>query len=237
MRLVRPRGQRRGLWRARPVVEVEVHEIEVSLQLPEHLDNLRIIKAVHLHRDLRNRRQQIIRGYEERIPFPTLDIHLDDNAPAGVAVPPDLVFQRIEETRLPVAGLIADAFVVKNKGAAVASWPCGIKTVILVHRDVIPARQLASPVVVPAHTVRVRCIEGLNQVLAHQVSAVIGAAEALQRTIRQSDRLKLCKNGFAQPVRGGAAHEIANHDRDRCYQSDDDERDANGGSQKGTEMC
>jgi hypothetical protein len=104
-------------------------------------------------------------------------------------------------------------------------------------RDVIPARQFASPVVVPTNTIRVRYIEGLNQILAHQVSAVIGAAEALQRTILQGDRLKLCKNRFAQPARRGATHEIANHDRGRCYQSDDDERDADGRSQKGMEMC
>jgi hypothetical protein len=105
------------------------------------------------------------------------------------------------------------------------------------HRDVIPARHLASPVVVPANTIRVSCIEGLNQILAHHVSAVIGAAEALQRTILQGDRLKLCKNRLAQAARRCAAHEIANHDRGRCYQSDDDERNANGGSQKGTEVC
>jgi hypothetical protein len=32
-------------------------------------------------------------------------------------------------------------------------------------------------------------------------------------------------------------HEIANHDGSRCYESDDDKRDANRGPQKGTEMC
>ena len=209
---------------------MEVHEIEVPLQLPEYLDNLRIVEAVHLHRDLRNRRQQFVGGCEERIPFPTLNVHLDDQVPAGVAVPPDLVFQRIEETRLPVAGSIAEAFVVKHERAAVAGRACGIKTVILFHRDVIPARQLASPVVVPPNTIRVRCIERLDQILAHQVSAVIGAAEALQRTILQDDWLKLCKNRLAQPARRVAAHKIANHNGGRCYESDDDKRDADGKS-------
>jgi hypothetical protein len=228
--LVGPRGQRRGLRGARPVVKVEVHEIEVPLQLPEHLDNLRIVEAVHLHRDLRNRRQQLVWGREERLPFSPLNVHLDDQAPAGVAVPPDLVFQRVEETRLPVAGPITDAFVVKHERAAVAGWPCGIKTVILMHRDVIPARQLASPVVVCANAVRVGCIEWLNQILAHQVSAIIGAAEALQRTILQGDRLKLCKNRLAQPARRGTAREIANRDGGHCYESNADKRDADGRS-------
>jgi hypothetical protein len=99
---------------------VEVHEIEVPLQLPDHLDNLRIVVAVELHCDLRNRSQQLVRSCEERIPFRALDVHLDDHAPASVAVFPDLVFQRIEELRLPVAGAIADAFVVKHERAAVA---------------------------------------------------------------------------------------------------------------------
>src|SRR6266496_4530765 len=98
------------------------------------------------------------------------------------------------------------------------------------HFDVIPARQLASPVVVTANTIRVCCIERLNQIRAHQVSAVIGAAEALQRTILQGDRLKLCKNRLAQPAVRGAARKIANHDRGRCYESDDDKRDPDGTS-------
>jgi len=216
---------------------VKVHKKEVPLQLPEHLDNLRIVIAVHFHRDLRNRRQQLIGRCEERIPFCALDVHLDDQSSASVAVPPDLVLQRIEKTRTPVAGPIADAFVMKHERAAVAGWPRGIKTIILLHRDMVPAGHLASPVVVAANAVRVRCIEGLNQILAHQVSAVIGAAEALQRTILQGDRLKLCKNRFAQPARRGAVHEIANNDGSRCYESDDDNRDADGRSQKGTEMC
>jgi hypothetical protein len=125
---------------------------------------------------------------------------------------------------------MAEAFVVKHERAAVASWLGGIKTVILMHRDVIPARELASPVVVPANTKGVRRIEGLKQILAHQVSAVIGAAETLQRTILQDDRLKLCKNRLAQSARRGAAHEIANHDSGRYYESDDDKRDADGRS-------
>ena len=125
----------------------------------------------------------------------------------------------------------------KIERAAWAGWPRWIKTVVLMHRDVIPAGHFASPVVIRANTIRVRGVERLNQILAHQVSTVIGAAEALQRTILQGDRLKLCKNRFAQPALRGAMDEIANHDRGCCYQSDDDERDANGGSQKGTEMC
>ncbi len=209
---------------------MEVHEIKVPLQLPEHLENLRIVEPVHLHRDLRNRRQQLVGGCEERIPFPALNVHFDDQAAACVAVPPDLVFQRVEQTRLSITGPIADAFVVKHEPAAVAGWPCRIKAVVLMHRDVIPARQLTSPVVVPANAIRVRCIERLNQILAHQVSAVIGAAEALQRAILQGDRLKLCKNRLAQPARRGAAYEIANHDSGRCYESDDDKRDADGRS-------
>src|SRR5207249_11124612 len=105
---------------------------------------------------------------------------------------------RVEETRTPVAVTVADAFIVKHERAAVAGWPRGIKTVVLMHRDVIPARHLASPVVVPAYAIRVGRIEGLNQILAHQVTAVIGAAEAFQRTVLQSDRLKFRKNCHAQ---------------------------------------
>ncbi len=205
---------------------MEVHKIEVPLQLPEPFDNLRIVEAVHLHRDLRNRGQQLVGGPDERIPLPTLNVHLDDQAPASVAVLPDLVFQRVEKMRGLVAAAIADTFVVKHKRAAVTSWPGWIKTVVLMHRDVIPARQLASPVVVAANAVRVPCIERLDQILAHQVSAIVGAAEALQRTIFQDDRLEFRKNRLTQPARRGPAHDIANRNGGRCGESDDDKRDA-----------
>src|SRR2546430_16898526 len=94
---------------------MEVHKIEVPLQLPEHLDNLRIVEAVHLHRDLRNRRQQLVGGCQKRIPFSTLDVHLDDQAPARVAVLPDLIFHRVEDMRARIAAAIADTFVVKHE--------------------------------------------------------------------------------------------------------------------------
>src|SRR6266576_3275745 len=45
--LVRPRRERRRSRRARPVVEVEVYEIEVPLQLSEYLENPRIFEPVH----------------------------------------------------------------------------------------------------------------------------------------------------------------------------------------------
>src|SRR5437879_2924148 len=53
-RLVCPCWERRRPRDTRPVVEVEVYEVKVLLQLPEHLDNFRIIVTVHFHRDLRN---------------------------------------------------------------------------------------------------------------------------------------------------------------------------------------
>ncbi len=126
--------------------------------------------------------------------------------------------------RPSVAGPIADAFVVKHERAAVAGWPRGIKTVVLMHRDVIPARHLTPPVVVAANAVGVGCIERLNQILAHQVSAVIGATEAFKRTVFQSDWLKLCNNRLAQLAAGRAVREIANHNHSSS-ESDDDERD------------
>src|SRR5439155_1062511 len=172
-----------GSGRARPIVEVEVYEIEVPRQLSEHLENLRIVEPVHFHRELRNRREQFVWRCEKRFPFPAFDVHLDNQAPAGVAVLADLIFQRVEETRIPMARPISDAFVVKDKSAAVADWPRWIETVVLLYRDVIPARHVACPVVVWANTVRVSCIERFNQILAHQISAIIGAAEALERTV------------------------------------------------------
>ncbi len=207
---------------------MEVHKIEVPLQLPEYPDNLRIVEAVHLHRDLRNRRQQLVGGCQKRVPFSTLNVHLDDQAPARVAVLPDLIFHRVEDMRARIAAAIADTFVVKHERATVTGRTCRIKTVVLMHRDVIAARQLAPPIVVAANAVRVCCIERLDQILAHQVSAIVGAAEALQRTILQDDRLKLPKNRLTQPARRGPVRDIANRNGAGCAESDDDKRDADG---------
>jgi hypothetical protein len=129
-----------------------------------------------------------------------------------------------------MAGPIADAFVVKHERAAVAHWPCRIKTVVLMHRDVITARNFASPVIILANAIRVGRVQRLNQVLAHQVPAVIGAAEALELTVFQGDRLKPPKNLLAQPSPGRTVHQIANHDGAGCCERDDDERDADGTS-------
>jgi hypothetical protein len=114
---------------------------------------------------------------------------------------------------------------VKHERAAVTGWPGRIKTVVLMHRDVIPARQLASPVVVAANAVGVPCVERLNQILAHQVSAIVGAAEALQRTILQDDRLEFRKNRLTQSARRGPVHDIPDRNGGRCGERDDDKRD------------
>src|SRR5262249_14656850 len=97
-----------------------------------------------------------------------------------------------------------------HERAAVADWLGTIKTVVLMHWNVISARHFASPVVVCAYAVRIPCIEPLNQVLAHQVSAVIGAAEPFQRAVLQGDRLKFRKNRLAQLAPGRVVHPSAN---------------------------
>src|SRR5438067_11907155 len=130
--------------------------------------------------------------------------------------------------RTLMVAAIADAFVVKHERAAAASRPRGIKTVVLMHRDAIPARHLACPVVVRTNTVRIRCIEWLNQILTHQVSAIVSAAEALQRTILQDYRLQFRKNLLTQPARRGSVGYIANRNSGYCCESDDHKRDANG---------
>ena len=232
--LVRPCGKRRCLWCARPVVEVEIHEIEVPFQFLEHLHNLWVIEPVHLHRNLGNRRQQLIGGCEQRIPFRALDVHLDDQTLTRVAVFPDLIFQGIEEMRTPITGPIADTFAVKHERAAVAGWPRGIKAIVLMHGHVVPARHLASPIIIPANAVRIGCIYRLNQILTHQVSAIVCAAEALKRAILQDDRLEFRKDRLTELACRGPARDIANGNCRRC-DSDDGKHNADGmSSHEGT---
>src|SRR5207249_845988 len=199
---------------------------EVPLQLSEYLGNPRIVEPVHFHRKLRDRREQFVWRGEKRFPFSAFDVHLDDHTPARIAVLANLVFQRVEETRIPVARPISDAFVVKDKSAAVADWPRRIETIVFVNGNVISARHFACPVVVWANAVRVGCIDRLNQIFAHQVSAVIGAAEARKRAVRQNDGLKFRKDRFAQLAPRRAARQASNHDGGRGSESDDDECNA-----------
>lgn len=151
--LVRPCRERRRFRCARPVVEVEIHEIEVPLQLTEHLENLRIVESVHFHRKLWNRREQFVWRCEKRFPFSAFDVYFDDHTPARIAVLANLVFQRVEETRIPVPGAISDAFIVKDKPSAVADWPRWIEAIVLVHGNMISARHLACPVVICADAI------------------------------------------------------------------------------------
>ncbi len=225
--LVRPRRQRRCFRRARPVVEVKIHEIKIPLQLTERLENPRIVEPVHFHRELRNRREQFVWRCEKRFPFSAFDVHLDEHTPAGITVFADLIFQRVEEARFPVARPISDAFVVKDKSAAVADWPRWIETIVFVHRNVISARHLACPVVVWANTVRVSCIERFNQILAHQVTAIIGAAKALERTVFQSNWLKLRENRLTQLALRRAMDDRASNDGSGCRKGNHDEGDPN----------
>jgi hypothetical protein len=62
------------------------------------------------------------------------------------------------------------------------------------------------------------------------VSAVFGAAEAIQRTVLQRDWLMFRKNRLPQLAAGRAARYIANHKGGGSRQSDDDERNADGRS-------
>jgi hypothetical protein len=115
---------------------------------------------------------------------------------------------------------------VKDKPAAVADWPRWIETIVFVNRNVISARHLACPIVVWANTVRVSCIERFIQILAHQITAIVRAAEALERTVFQSDWLKLGKNCLAQFASCPVMHEITNEDAGCGRENDYDQCDA-----------
>ena len=75
----------------------------------------------------------------------------------------------------------------------------------------ISARHLASPLVISANTVRISCVERFNQVLAHQVTPIIGAAKTLERAVFQNNWLKLRKNRLAQLALRRAVHPSAYH--------------------------
>src|SRR5215470_9890933 len=129
--------------------------------------------------------------------------------------------------RTPVFGPVTDTLVMKHERAIITSWPGRIKTIVLMRRDMIPARHLACPLVVGSDAVGIRRIEWLHQILAHQVSAVVGASEALQRAILQDDRLEFRKNRVTELACRGPTRDIANRDGSRCRESDDDKGDTN----------
>lgn len=144
--------------------------------------------------------------------------------PVGVAVLLQLIFERIKRTRISLVRSIADAFVVKHEGAAATGWPRGIKAIIFIHRHVILARDVACPIIVLPDAVRVRSVDRRDEVLAHQVSAVIGAPEALQCAILQRNGLEFRKDLLTQFASCSAAHDITNGESYRAnennYESD-----------------
>ncbi len=203
-------------------------------QFPQYFDNFRIVISVHLHRDLGNRGQEFVRRGEEGIPFCAFDVHFDDHSLADPSVFSELVFQCIEEAGIFGTGSISHALIMKYHGAAVAEWACGIKAIVFMDRHVIPAGHLAAPVIVTANAIGIGRIDRLDQVLAHQVSAIVRAAEAFQGTVFQCHRLKLGQNGFAQPAPSRFAHEIAHDDRAAERESNNDKGEANRGSVQGS---
>jgi hypothetical protein len=79
---------------------------------------------------------------------------------------------------------------VEDERATVTGRTRRIEAVVLMHWNAITTRHLTAPVVVPADAVRVRRIQLLDEVLAHQIAAVVGAAEPFERAIFQRDGLQ-----------------------------------------------
>jgi hypothetical protein len=72
---------------------------------------------------------------------------------------------------------IADAFVVKRERDAIAGWPCGIKTVVIMHRDVIASGNAF------AVTACLRAIGGEVEILeSYRARADTGALVSLPPT-------------------------------------------------------
>jgi hypothetical protein len=63
---------------------------------------------------------------------------------------------------------------------------------------VIAASDFAIPIGVAADPIRVSNIHRLNEIFAHQIAAIIRAAEPVECAILQRDGLQLAKNRFPQ---------------------------------------
>jgi len=124
------------------------------------------------------------------------------------------------DARSPVR--FADAFVVEYQRTAIAGRPRRIKTVILINWNVIPARHVAAPVVVAANTVGIGRIDRSMRFSHIRYPPSFALPKRFQGAVLQEDRLKLCQNRFAQFASVRAAPEIANHNRGRDCDGDDD---------------
>ena len=85
----------------------------------------------------------------------------------------------------------------------------GEKQSVLVHRHVIGCRDLTGPLVFEADPVGVRGLQAIHEVPAHEVAAVVRAADARELAVGQRDRLQ-----FLQQL-DAARHDVSRHGRRR----------------------
>ncbi|PYR34987.1 MAG: hypothetical protein DMF90_15200 [Acidobacteria bacterium] len=98
------------------VVVMHIRNIEELLQFPHDPNEpLRLAHPVHLDRQLIDSRENIVWRPQQRIPLRAFHVHLDDQPLRAVAVPLELVFERVEGPAFDRGCLSADAFLVKDR--------------------------------------------------------------------------------------------------------------------------
>src|SRR5262245_30769124 len=105
-------------------------------------------------------------------------------------VPGDLVRQGVEPATFDGLGFRPYAFVVKDEISLLTLGPLLGKTVVLMDRHLELTGEPTPPVVFSVDAVRIETLDSLNQVLAHQVSAVVRAAVSPQVAVLERDRLQ-----------------------------------------------
>ena len=77
---------------------MEVDHVERSLELLNHPQKTTVMGTVELHWKLIDPLEGRVRGSHERIPLRAFHINFDDQTLAAVAIPRDLICQRVEGT-------------------------------------------------------------------------------------------------------------------------------------------
>ena len=100
------------------VIEMNVCDVERSLQLSNNIDKPRLLIVVELDGELIDSLEDCIRRLRECIPFSAFDIHLDDQTFAGISIFSELVDNGVERAPFLNTGRSGHAFAVEDGGAA-----------------------------------------------------------------------------------------------------------------------
>ena len=114
---------------------------------------------------------------KQRIPLRALDIHLENEPFAHVAVLGELILQGVEHASFLGLGAVVHALRVKDRIAVGTRRLRGVEAIVLMHLHPKRGRHVATPLVISGNAVGVAGLDATEQIRANQIAAIVRFAK------------------------------------------------------------